>query len=168
MNKSLIVGVVSVALLSSSMATMADDHGWSNYQGAQQHSQQRPSPSRPTAPQWNNHNGPQWNNRPSSNWNSPSRYDHGYRYDQRRYQSGGYRYQPNAYYGNGYNQRVVYHVGERLPDYYRSSHYYVNDWRGYHLHEPPRGYGWANIDGNFVLVALATGLIAQVLLNGGY
>lgn len=141
MNKSLMVGLVSIALLSSPVTAMADQHGWGNHQGAHQYSQQRSS-----APQWNNHNAYQWNNRSPSGWGSPPRYN----------------------YGGRYNQRVIYSVGGRLPDYYRTQYYYVNNWRGYHLQQPPYGYGWVNVDGDFILVALATGLITQVLLNNGY
>lgn len=37
------------------------------------------------------------------------------------------------------------------------------DWRAHHLSEPPRGYEWREIDGNWVLAATATGLIVSVL-----
>ena len=45
--------------------------------------------------------------------------------------------------------------------------YYV-DYRRYHLRQPPRGYEWRRVDNNYVLAAVATGLIASVVLNGGY
>jgi len=38
------------------------------------------------------------------------------------------------------------------------------DYRQYHLHEPPRGYEWREVDGNYVLAAVATGLIASVIV----
>jgi Ni/Co efflux regulator RcnB len=37
------------------------------------------------------------------------------------------------------------------------------DWRFYHLHAPGRGYRWCEIDGRFVLVAVATGVIIEIL-----
>lgn len=37
------------------------------------------------------------------------------------------------------------------------------DYRTYHLRRPPRGYEWRQVDGNFVLAAVATGVIASVL-----
>lgn len=55
--------------------------------------------------------------------------------------------------------------GDRLPDQYRHREYYVGDWRAHHLHAPPRGYQWVNVDGNYVLVALASGLIADMVIN---
>ena len=39
------------------------------------------------------------------------------------------------------------------------------DWRGRHLRAPPRGYEWREVDGNYVLAAVATGVIADLLLN---
>jgi Ni/Co efflux regulator RcnB len=37
------------------------------------------------------------------------------------------------------------------------------DYRHYHLHEPPRGYEWREVDGNFVLAAVATGVISDII-----
>jgi Ni/Co efflux regulator RcnB len=37
------------------------------------------------------------------------------------------------------------------------------DYRRYHLHAPPRGYEWRQVDGNYVLAAVATGVIASVI-----
>lgn len=37
------------------------------------------------------------------------------------------------------------------------------DYRHYHLRQPPRGYEWRRVDNNFVLAAVATGLIASVI-----
>jgi Ni/Co efflux regulator RcnB len=55
--------------------------------------------------------------------------------------------------------------GGRLPNEYRSRQYVVDDWRGHHLSAPPRGYHWVQAGGDYVLVAVATGLIMQLLLN---
>ena len=38
------------------------------------------------------------------------------------------------------------------------------DYRHYHLSAPPRGYEWRQVDGNYVLAAVATGLIASVVV----
>jgi Ni/Co efflux regulator RcnB len=56
--------------------------------------------------------------------------------------------------------------GGRVPDEYRNRQYVVRDWRGHHLHAPPRGYQWVQVGGDYVLVAAATGIIAQLILNG--
>ena len=55
--------------------------------------------------------------------------------------------------------------GDQLPDAYRSNQYVVNDWRSHHLSAPPRGCHWVQTGGDYVLVAIATGIILQLLLN---
>jgi Ni/Co efflux regulator RcnB len=42
----------------------------------------------------------------------------------------------------------------------------VVDYRMHHLRRPPRGYEWREIDGRYVLAAVATGVIADIILNG--
>ena len=37
------------------------------------------------------------------------------------------------------------------------------DYKEHHLRAPPRGYEWRMVDGNYVLAAVATGVIASVL-----
>lgn len=60
-----------------------------------------------------------------------------------------------------------YHRGGRLPAEYRVTRYYVPDYRVYNLREPPRGYRWVRSDnGDFLMVAIATGIIANIILNG--
>jgi Ni/Co efflux regulator RcnB len=68
----------------------------------------------------------------------------------------GYGYRP---YVRGYTWRR----GAYVPAAYRS--YYVQDPYYYGLPAPPRGHRWVYADGNFVLMALATGLIANVIAN---
>ena len=46
-------------------------------------------------------------------------------------------------------------------DWKRGEHF---DYHAAHLREPPRGYEWREVDGNYVLAAVATGLIASVIL----
>ena len=58
-----------------------------------------------------------------------------------------------------------FHRGDRLPAEYRHRHYVVDDWRGHHLNAPPRGYHWVQVGSDYVLVAIATGVILQLLLN---
>lgn len=68
----------------------------------------------------------------------------------------GYGYRP---YQRGYSWRT----GRYVPPAYRT--YYVRDPYYYGLREAPRGHRWVYADGNFVLMALATGLIASVVAN---
>lgn len=58
--------------------------------------------------------------------------------------------------------------GYPAPPEFRGPHYRVDDWRDRGLYEPPRGEHWAYIDGNYVLVAAATGIITAILLNGAF
>lgn len=69
----------------------------------------------------------------------------------------GYGYHPVQ---RGYGWRK----GAYVPRAYRG--YYVQDPYYYGLSAPPRGYRWVYADNNFVLMSLATGLIAQVIANG--
>jgi Ni/Co efflux regulator RcnB len=38
------------------------------------------------------------------------------------------------------------------------------DYKQHHLHAPPRGYEWRQVDGNYVMAAAATGLISSVVI----
>jgi Ni/Co efflux regulator RcnB len=77
----------------------------------------------------------------------------------------GYWYAP----GYGYHRydrryRNVWHRGGHVPVAYRT--YYVQDPYYYGLRAAPPGHRWVYADNNFVLMALASGLIADVVANG--
>jgi Ni/Co efflux regulator RcnB len=74
-------------------------------------------------------------------------------------------FRPGSHYDRkGYPQpHAEWRRGGRVPPEYRGRNYVVNDWRGYHLQQPPRGYQWVGVGGDFVLAAIATGLIAQII-----
>ena len=55
--------------------------------------------------------------------------------------------------------------GGYLPHEYRNHQYVVDDWRGHRLSRPPRGYQWVQVGNDYVLAAIATGLIANLILN---
>lgn len=61
-------------------------------------------------------------------------------------------------------RKMKWNRGQRLPANYRARNHYV-DWRAHHLRQPPGGYQWVEVDGQYVLVALATGLIAEALFG---
>jgi hypothetical protein len=42
---------------------------------------------------------------------------------------------------------------------------HVIDWRYHHLHRPPPGYEWVDNGGEFVLIAIGSGVIADIFLN---
>ena len=55
--------------------------------------------------------------------------------------------------------------GARIPPAYRGGHYVVNDWRMHRLAPPPRGYHWVQYGPDYLLVAIATGVIAQIIFS---
>lgn len=59
-------------------------------------------------------------------------------------------------YGYRRGERMGYNDWRNAP---------VVDYRQHHLRRPRAGYEWRQHNGRFVLVAVATGLIASVLLN---
>jgi Ni/Co efflux regulator RcnB len=54
--------------------------------------------------------------------------------------------------------------GQRLHQEYRDNRYVVNDWRERRLSAPPRGQHWVQAGNDYVLAAIATGVITQILL----
>lgn len=66
--------------------------------------------------------------------------------------------------GAGPDHRWV--KGYRVPPQYRSQQYVVHDWRGHHLSAPPRGYQWVQYGGDYMMVAIASGVITQLVING--
>lgn len=103
------------------------------------------------------------------------RYDHHDRYDRYdRRDRVSYRYvAPRPVYPHAYRP-VVYGP----PRWARGARYYgpgygptyvVRDYGHYGLRHPPYGYGWRRDDrGDFLLVALATGIIADLVIHGGH
>jgi Ni/Co efflux regulator RcnB len=81
--------------------------------------------------------------------------------------SGGYdprydRWHDGRYY---YGARgPEWRRGGHIPREYMARQYWVEDWRAHRLAPPPRGYQWVQVGDDYVLVALATGIIAQLLL----
>ena len=98
------------------------------------------------------------------------RYDR--RNDARRdgYQArGGGRYGDEGYGGDrrwdGAGPDHDIRRGGRLPSRYRNHQYVVDNWRDHHLRPPPRGYHWVQTGGDYVLAAIATGVIADLIIN---
>jgi len=96
------------------------------------------------------------------------------RYDPRYYQRWDHdqrRYMPGDHFsgdwrGRGAGPEHNWYRGSTLPREYRGRNYVVDDWRGHHLYAPPSGYHWVQSPGgDYVLAAIATGVIAAILLN---
>lgn len=76
--------------------------------------------------------------------------DHRDRYDNRRGRYAGYGH----------------YRGQRF-DHYRNRSYIVSDYRRYGWAPPPRGYSYYRTDnGDVVMAALATGIIAAIIAGG--
>ena len=69
-------------------------------------------------------------------------------------------------YGGGPGHSYQFVRGQRLPSEYRG--YVVGDYARYHLRRPPRGYYWYRAGDDFVLAALGSGLIFEVINAEGY
>jgi Ni/Co efflux regulator RcnB len=72
------------------------------------------------------------------------------------------------------NDRRIYYYNARSPEFrrghyipyeYRSRQYVVVNPRSHRLYAPPRGHQWVQVGSDYVLVAIATGLIANLILN---
>jgi Ni/Co efflux regulator RcnB len=97
------------------------------------------------------------------------------RYNDRRDRRDGYRAQGGGRAGSegwgeerrwdGAGPDHSFRRGDRLPSRYRNHQYVVNNWREHRLRPPPRGYQWVQTGGDYVLAAIATGLIADLIIN---
>ncbi len=67
----------------------------------------------------------------------------------------------------GYVKHSEWHKGAKIShdDWNRGAQV---DWHAHHLQSPPRGYEWREVDGNYVLAAAATGLIAATIIAAGH
>ena len=121
---------------------------------------------------WDNrHDGGRWDRREDrwdrreDRWDRRDRWDagrhNGYYYNNRWY----YGPPPQAYYGNPYYRPgyAAWRRGAVLPPTYRG--YVVNDYYRYHLRPPPRGYAWYRVGNDYLLTAIATGLIFEIIAN---
>ncbi|ALK95978.1 hypothetical protein AB595_09320 [Massilia sp. WF1] len=101
------------------------------------------------------------------------RNDRGDRREDRRdgYQArGGGRYGNEGWGGDerrwsGAGPEHSFRRGDRLPERYRNHQYVVNNYREHHLRPPPRGYHWVQTGGDYVLAAIASGVIADLIIN---
>ncbi|MBK5004581.1 RcnB family protein [Pseudomonas sp. S32] len=53
--------------------------------------------------------------------------------------------------------------GRVVEPQYRDDRYWVTDWRARQLSAPPPDHRWLRINGDYVLVAIATGVITSIL-----
>ncbi len=151
-SKIIISSIMTVALLASS-ATFAQGYDRGGDRGRNEQSQRGPGPDR--GPQGNPHSNKYGNKHGDKHGNKhANKYDG--RHDNRR---------PVHHDGRGAGPNHNFYKGGYIPREYRGHQYVVNDWRGHHLTPPPRGYNWVQTGGDYVLIAIATGVIAQIILG---
>lgn len=80
--------------------------------------------------------------------------------NRRNYDARNFRHDDHR--GGGPRQDL--HRGQRLSQEYRDNRYVVNDWRARRLSAPPRGQHWVQAGNDYVLAAIATGVITSILL----
>ena len=158
MNKKALVFAVAAACLTSG-AAFAQSYGYSNDSNVRNEHRDRDG-------RYDSYNRDGRDSR-------DSRYDRNDRND-RQYNTSDYRrddrysrrdrsdYRDNRYYSQ---PRYQHYQGGYLANEYRDRRYVVSDWRSRRLYQPQRGYQWVQAGNDYLLVAIATGLIAQVLLN---
>lgn len=95
------------------------------------------------------------NEQSSSQWRNGRWQDRNGRAENRR---RGWQQDRGNHYGWSRGQRMGYNdwrYAQRV------------DYRRYNLRQPPRGYEWRRNDDRFLMVAIATGLIASVIISNG-
>ncbi len=73
----------------------------------------------------------------------------------------------DKHHGSGYVRHDEWRRGARMNhnDWNRGAKF---DYRAYHLSAPPGGYEWRNVDGNYVMAAVATGVIASIIVASAH
>lgn len=92
----------------------------------------------------------------------------GHRYHGDRYDDRDRRYHKNGHWDNGRRGPPPWARGRDYRSYGYRNVYVVpySDYRPYRLYAPRPGYRWVRDDsGNFLMVAIASGIIADVLLH---
>ncbi len=144
MKSTAIVCAIAVASLGLNSLSFAQTNDWRQGQQARPQVQQR-SPQHRAQPQ------PNRNVRPMDN------------HDANRFANGDMRRNDRGMY---YNARgPEFRRGGYIPRDFRNRQYVVTDYRAYHLSPPPRGQQWVQVGSDYVLIAIATGIIANIVLN---
>ena len=151
MIKKALVFAVAAACLSSG-AAFAQQHGYSNDNNVRGERHQRQD--------WNDRYDRNDRQRAGNDYRRNDGYDRSDRYSRRDH---------SDYRRDGHRSQQYQHYQHRRGGYvshqYRDRRDVVSDWRGRRLHQPQRGYHWVQAGNDYLLVAIATGLISQVLLN---
>ncbi|MDI6002418.1 RcnB family protein [Cobetia marina] len=146
-NRTLTVCSMVIALMSASVAQAAPDDRVDRGQG--QHQQQRKhSQGNQQGNQQGNHQGNQQGQKHQAKQQHAAQ-GHG------KARAGHHSAGPQHWKRGDHVSR----------DYYGNKRYWVSDWKAHHLSRPPEGHRWLNVDGRYVLTAVATGVITAIILN---
>lgn len=149
MKKALAPAFAAIMAISTVSYASASDAQSRNYRYEQPRQDHRYDRNRNARPQAHRNARPQANRaRPPANWRSQA---------PRRYRAPAYRAP------RGYAVRQ-WQYGQRMPAQYRTS-YYVVDHRQYGLRAPPRGYQYVRHGNDVLLTAIATGVIASIIVG---
>ena len=158
--KRLILTIAAVASVAGPMAFVASDAMAQGYGGYDRRDDRRDG-------RWDRRDDRRDHRRGDRRWGSHDRWDrghhNGYYYNNRWY----YGPPPQAYYGRpGYHPGyAAWRRGAYLPPAYRGRGYVVYDYGRYRLRTPPRGYYWYRDGDDYLLAAIATGLVLDVIIN---
>jgi Ni/Co efflux regulator RcnB len=148
MNKKFLIPALIAAVFAASAPALAQDRGHAN--------QDRRDSG------WQSERGRDNNMRDNDRGRDARRGNDYRRDDDRRASHDGRR---DVRGNRGAGPRHDLHRGARLPAQYHTRQYVVDNWRSHRLSAPPRGHHWVQTGSDYVLVAVASGLIAQILLN---
>lgn len=65
--------------------------------------------------------------------------------------------------GNRYGNQHRWAKGQRFDRRQASNYRVINNYRGYRLNSPPRGYQWVQSGNDAVLIAITSGIIGAVI-----
>lgn len=175
--KRLLLTIAAVAAVAGPMAAVANEAAAQD-RGQWDHRGDRGDRGGRWGDRGDRHDG-RWDGRGDGRWDG--RHDNGRhngwdrrdRWDDRRH--NGYYYNnrwsygaPPAYYYGRPGFRPGYSAWRRggyLPPYYRGGGYVIRDYGYYRLRPPPRGYYWYRAGNDYVLAAITTGLIFDIINN---
>lgn len=55
--------------------------------------------------------------------------------------------------------------GDRLPHFHRGGYHVIHDWHAHRLYRPHPGHRWVRVGSEYLLVAVASGIITAIILN---
>jgi Ni/Co efflux regulator RcnB len=101
-----------------------------------------------------------------SSQNGTQRNDYQYQSNQQtreRFDQRKERWNDRSPYYNARSQE--FRRGGHIPREYYNRVYVINDYRLHHLSKPPHNHQWVQVGADYALIAIATGIIASIVLN---